>query len=181
MKIQPFYQYHLIENDHGLIVFSHGFVEYSGHYMRFIAALNSMGYSVLRYDLRGHGRSSKDIERPLDFVSDIQTILSLMPETYTPKEIIGIGFSFGTMATLLTAIEVPGLFSKLILMGSGAQVQSIFETLDPHESISIREFMTLMQAKADAGIDLLLASNHPLVLKEDSNEYLQIGMVEGNA
>ena len=45
------------ENLHGIICLVHGLGEHSGRYAHWAGLLNQAGYTVLSYDLRGHGKS----------------------------------------------------------------------------------------------------------------------------
>jgi len=46
-----------VNNPKGLVIISHGICEHSGRFLELTKYLNAAGYSVIRYDLRGHGRS----------------------------------------------------------------------------------------------------------------------------
>ncbi|MCA8995411.1 MAG: lysophospholipase [Planctomycetaceae bacterium] len=66
---------HEAENAAGTVLLTHGLGEHSGRYEHVIAALREHGLSVVRWDLRGHGRStgqrghSPNIETLLDDIS----------------------------------------------------------------------------------------------------------------
>jgi len=52
-----FQEWQTEQNQKGVICLVHGLGEHSGRYEHWSALLNQAGYSVLTYDLRGHGKS----------------------------------------------------------------------------------------------------------------------------
>lgn len=74
-----------VENPKALIVIAHGLCEHLNRYDYFTDKLNENGYSVYRYDQRGHGKSEgkkvyfKDFNEMPD---DLGQILALLQYIY---------------------------------------------------------------------------------------------------
>ena len=72
-----YYQLNACGDAKGLVGLIHGFAEHSGRYDDLVRKLAAAGFSCLRYDLRGHGRSEgkpADVERFDDYVTDHQAL-----------------------------------------------------------------------------------------------------------
>ena len=55
--MQIFSETHFIENEKARIFIVHGIAEHSKRYTHVVKFLNDSGYSVVTFDLRGHGES----------------------------------------------------------------------------------------------------------------------------
>lgn len=72
-------------------------------------------YHVISYDVRGHGKTVAPGEFTLDDLSeDLAGLLS----AYQSERPVVIGFSMGSYIALRTAERYPGLFSKIVLIGT---------------------------------------------------------------
>ena len=88
---------------------------YSKEYMNSLFDYFKGRWHVFSYDTRGHGHSDKPESFTLD--DDADDLASLI-EYYGLKSPVIIGFSMGSYITLRAAEKFPGLFSKIILIGT---------------------------------------------------------------
>ena len=96
-----FIQENLIKNEKMRVFIVHGIAEYAKRYDDFTHFLNENGYSVIRFDLRGHGRSEGKrgyVRRFEDFIEDLDHIIE---EYKGPKKNVLFGHSMGALITHL--------------------------------------------------------------------------------
>ena len=72
-------------------------------------------FHVISYDVRCHGASENTPEFTLEDCADD---LAALVEAYELDQPIVIGFSMGSYITLLTAERHPGIFSRIVLIGT---------------------------------------------------------------
>ena len=66
------------ENAKGIVIITHGVAEHSGRYDHVAQSLAQAGYTVVAYDLRGHGKSSGKrnyVNSFQDYLNDLATVL----------------------------------------------------------------------------------------------------------
>jgi len=111
----------LVKNPKAVILTVHGLCEHQGRYDYVTEKLNEVGYSVYRFDHRGHGRSKgKDV-----YYSDFNEIADDVNEAFkiveaenpsVPKFVLG--HSMGGYATTLFATKYAGRANGIILSGA---------------------------------------------------------------
>lgn len=86
-----------------LLIFSHGIGEHQGLYTEFKDKLIEANYSVLLYDIRGHGQSAslKGFKSYQVFIDDLETLVKQYRSVY--KKIYLIGHSFGAIISNMYA------------------------------------------------------------------------------
>lgn len=96
---------HKAKNNNMLVIFSHGIGEHQGLYEDFKNALVGSGISVLLYDIRGHGNSSRlePFKTYQVFVDDLARLVKEYRVAY--KQIFLIGHSFGAIISNLYASQ----------------------------------------------------------------------------
>ncbi len=116
-----------VENHKAVVTMVHGLGEHSGRYAHVAAALNNAGYTLVAFDLRGHGKSqgqrghSPSIDH---FIDDIDIFAHQVSERYpnAPRflyahslgGLLAINYCIRCKPTLLGAvISAPGLRSSL--------------------------------------------------------------------
>jgi len=90
----------LVENEKMRIFIVHGIAEHLARYDDFTAFLNKNNYSVVRFDLRGHGKSEGKrgyIKRYEDFLEDVSNVVS----NYQGERNVILGHSMGALITHL--------------------------------------------------------------------------------
>ena len=83
-------------------------------------------FHVVSYDVRGHGESDKP--EAFTFADDVEDLYQLTIVLGLDKP-IAIGFSMGSYIALRTAEDHPGIFSKLVLIGTKPGGQSSIVTI----------------------------------------------------
>lgn len=173
-------KYSTIDNPKGVIIFSHGFVEYSAHYSKLPMMFAKCGYNVMMYDVRGHGRTTAplgDLKAFEDYADDLNRIVAWLQDQDSTLPIFTMGFSLGGMITALYGVMYPYGIQGQILMGPGIIPQPQFENLT-EESISIHKFLELMNTKGDGGIRQLVAMDSPYVLSKATRTFLEESLVK---
>lgn len=114
------YKTDLIDDPKAIVLINHGFAEHLDRYDFISGRLNDGGYSVYRYDLRGHGRTRSkkgDIESFEEFAEDAQTMVNLIKEENKGKEVYMLGHSMGGFVSCLYALNYPDELAGQILSG----------------------------------------------------------------
>jgi acylglycerol lipase len=100
----------------------HGLGEHSGRYAHLAAFLNQSGYSVIAFDLRGHGKSggarghSPSFEY---FMSDIDLLLQAASDRYPGKTRFLYGHSLGGILVLNYVLRRKPRLAGVIATGPG--------------------------------------------------------------
>lgn len=117
---------YLVEKPKGIVVFSHGMVEYKERYEPFIHYLNEKGYHCVIHDHRGHGDSvhkSSDLGyfydgKPLAIVDDLKVVINYTKENISNTlPIILFSHSMGTLVARNLIKQNDQLIDTLILCG----------------------------------------------------------------
>ncbi|WP_422485292.1 alpha/beta hydrolase [Gudongella sp. DL1XJH-153] len=121
------------QNPKGVITITHGFAEHCSRYDHVSNYLIREGYSIIRYDLRGHGRNKKRgrLNRFEDYVDDLAEIVQMVSEKYPHLPQITLGHSMGGLITALYGIEHPNLVTAQILSGPTVGKLPSAEKLQP--------------------------------------------------
>jgi alpha-beta hydrolase superfamily lysophospholipase len=88
------------QDQKGIICLVHGLGEHSGRYTHWAGLLNQAGYSVLTYDLRGHGKSEGQrghIFSFNEFIEDSDLLLEEARERYPKVPLFLYGHSLGAI------------------------------------------------------------------------------------
>jgi len=126
-NLQLFLQGWEIENHHSVVYMVHGLGEHSSRYNHLASALNNAGYTLMAFDLRGHGKSqghrghSPSIDH---FLDDIDLFTDQVSKRYPDTPRFLYGHSLGGMLALNhcirnqpdllgAVISAPGLRSSL--------------------------------------------------------------------
>jgi len=96
------------EDAKGVVLITHGIAEHSGRYEHVALSLNEAGYSVVAFDLRGHGKSSGKrnyIKSFQDYLDDLDEVLTRTKNKFPDLPIFLFGHSMGGGILSLYAIE----------------------------------------------------------------------------
>lgn len=92
----------------GVVCLVHGQGEHCGRYAHVASFLNQSGYSVMAFDLRGHGKSKGKrghIKNYNEFLDDIDMIINKSKELYPDKPCFLYGHSLGGNLVLNYALR----------------------------------------------------------------------------
>lgn len=110
-----------VDDPRAVIVIVHGLCEHQGRYDYLTMRLNAQGYSVYRFDHRGHGRSEgqkiyysnfEEIAKDVDAVVERALVENPMAPLYI------IGHSMGGYASALYGTMFPGKVDGYVLSGA---------------------------------------------------------------
>ena len=109
------------ENPKAVVVVVHGLCEHCGRYGYVTSRLNDAGYSVYRFDHRGHGRSDG---KPVYYDSwdensnDIYDVVQIAKAENPGKKLYVLGHSMGGYGTACFATRFPKEADGIILSGA---------------------------------------------------------------
>ncbi len=115
------------QNQKGVICLVHGLGEHSGRYEYWSTLLNQVGYSVLIYDLRGHGKSGGSrghISSFNDYINDTDLLLKEAEDRFPGASHFLYGHSLGALIVSnyvllrkpkLAGVIITGLSTKTAL------------------------------------------------------------------
>lgn len=101
----------------GSIIITHGIAEHSGRYEEITKFLNDSGYSVIRYDVRGHGVSQGPrgkLKSYRQFIEDLHELV-IEEKKKEPKKLYLLGHSMGGLIVLMYGVtyqDVDGIISS---------------------------------------------------------------------
>ena len=110
----------MVKKPGAVIVIVHGICEHSGRYAHTVSRLNSWGYSVYRYDLRGHGRSQGDrgyVEDYQLFIDDADRVVAMAKKENAGIPIFLLGHSMGGLISAIYGIQHPDKLAGQVLSG----------------------------------------------------------------
>jgi len=100
------------------VVLLHGFASSFDHNWRrsgWVDTLNDLGCEVPEIDLPGHGPSAQLID-PMDYANVEKDLFDLLP---AERPLTGVAFSVGGEMLIRIAVDHPGTFDKIVLLGVG--------------------------------------------------------------
>ena len=175
----------IVDNPDAVIILLHGLCEHSGRYAGVTAHLNALGYSVYRYDHRGHGCSGGRRGYIEDFnlyIDDADKIVKLAREENSDAPIFMLGHSMGGFISASYGVKYPDRISGQILSGAAVILLPLFEELqdsvyasDPLVPIpnSLAELICRNSSVVKA------YEEDPLVLKEFTTKLMSEVLIRG--
>jgi acylglycerol lipase len=175
----------LVDNPKAVVIIVHGLCEHCGRYDYVVSRLNDFGYSVYRYDHRGHGRSGGEKGYLDDFqlyTDDADKIVGLVKQECPNIPRFMLGHSMGGFITAAYGVNYPRQLTGQVFSGAAVILLPLFadlESLDfdavAREPIPndlgdiISRDREVVQAYAD----------DPLVLKEFSTKLMGEVFIKG--
>ncbi|MBT4035970.1 MAG: alpha/beta hydrolase [Candidatus Marinimicrobia bacterium] len=104
----------------GVVLITHGVAEHSGRYAHVAQSLVDAGYTVVGFDLRGHGKSSGKrnyINSFQDYLNDFQEVLNRTKAHYPDLPLFLFGHSMGGEIIAMFLIE-RGTEAKGVLLSA---------------------------------------------------------------
>ena len=115
------YKENYISNPKAIIIIVHGFAEHLGRYDYLTSKLNSRGYSVFRYDARGHGLSSGKLGHMKSYnemVDDLFEVVEFVKKNNPNIKVFTLGHSMGGNITANFGIKFPNVLSGQLFSGA---------------------------------------------------------------
>jgi acylglycerol lipase len=123
----------IVENPKAVIMIVHGICEHSGRYDYVTAKFNAFGYSVYRFDNRGHGRSGGErgyIDNFNELIDDTEKVVGLMKQENPKLPVFMLGHSLGGFIAAAHAIKYPGRLSGQVLSGAASMIKPMLAGLE---------------------------------------------------
>src|SRR5690554_1786873 len=117
---------HNVNNSKGTVIITHGIALHSIYYRKMAELLNEAGFSVVLYDVRGHGKSQGkrgDIKSIYQFTSDLYELVEQTKKVYDGP-IFLLGHSMGGIITKVYATLYDN-FDGTIIMSSPTSAQRL--------------------------------------------------------
>lgn len=111
----------IVQDPRALIVISHGLCEHLNRYDYFTEKLNENGYSVYRYDQRGHGKSEGKkvyFSHYDEMPDDLDMIVDIAQNESSGKKVFLFGHSMGGETVALYGTKKPGKADGIIMSGA---------------------------------------------------------------
>ncbi len=108
----------------GVICLVHGLGEHSGRYTHWAEMLNQAGYSVLTFDLRGHGKSGGQRGHASsyeDYFKDLDLLIREARQRYPSQACFLYGHSLGAVINIAYVLERKPRLDGVILTGLATQ------------------------------------------------------------
>ncbi len=121
-----------VDNPIGVVVVVHGLCEHSGRYDYAAAQFTGWGYSVFRFDLRGHGRSGGERGYVSDyhrFLTDTADVVQYARMQYPEKPCFLLGHSMGGFIAAAYGVNYPNRLTGVIHSGAAVTVLPMIAAL----------------------------------------------------
>lgn len=171
-KTNLFYRQDFPERMKAVLVIVHGVCEHCGRYQYLAERLNEAGYGVIRFDLRGHGKSGGMrgfASSYLEYSQDVQEFVIKAKQEAPDMPVYMLGHSMGSFISAAYAILYPDEICGQILSGLPA-------TILPLPSIRLLKILPYnLLPMLRAGNDLgKVVSRDPEVVKAYINDPLNL-------
>jgi alpha-beta hydrolase superfamily lysophospholipase len=123
----------ILERPKAVMVIVHGLCEHSGRYDEVTASFNSRGFSVYRFDNRGHGKSGGDRGYVRDFnelIEDASQIVEMAKTQNQRLPLFMLGHSMGGFIAAAYDIRHPHRLTGQILSGAATAVSPLLSGLE---------------------------------------------------
>ncbi len=119
-----------MEQPKAAVLIVHGLAEHLGRYAYVVEKLNSFGYSVYRFDNRGHGKSGGEkgfLENFHDFLDDADKAVEWAKKDHPDLPLFMLGHSWAAILRPVMALNIRE--TKGNLFRSGSDRLPLFESL----------------------------------------------------
>jgi alpha-beta hydrolase superfamily lysophospholipase len=167
-----------VENPKGVVVIVHGLCEHGGRYDHVVSRLNDWGWSVYRFDLRGHGRSGGE----RGFVSDFQRypedtdlIVQKARKEIGDRPLYLLGHSMGGFIAAAYGILYPDRLQGIIHSGAAVIVLPMVADLGDfdYKAVAMNPIPNELAAQVSRDPQVVRAyQEDPLVLKEFTTQLM---------
>jgi len=134
------------------VVIVHGVNEHCGRYQYITECLNKAGYGVMRFDLRGHGKSGGErgyTGSLFDFSDDVRIFTEMTKKAAPSVPVYMLGHSMGSFISAMYAIRFPGQIEGQVLSG----IPAIVLPLPTLRLLKFLPYDTFPMIRVAAGLD----------------------------
>ena len=131
--IELYMSKNIVENPRAVVIIVHGICEHSGRYDYVAAKFNTFGYSVCRFDIRGHGRSGGDrayVNDFNEFIDDTAKIVDMVKKGNPKIPVFMLGHSMGGFIAVAYGVKYPGRLAGQVLSGGALFLQPMLAGLE---------------------------------------------------
>jgi pimeloyl-ACP methyl ester carboxylesterase len=135
-----------VADPRGVVVIVHGLCEHQGRYDYLTMRLNAQGYSVYRFDHRGHGRSkgTKVFYSAFDEIAkDIDVVVDRAIAENPESPLFIVGHSMGGYGALKCALTYPERYAGCISLSARCSVQNKLKLIE-NDPGQIREWQAIL-------------------------------------
>lgn len=181
-----YYKENFKEGMKAIIIIVHGLCEHLGRYEYVTQKFNELGYGVVRFDNRGHGKSGGErgyVKNFMDFLYDTNEVVKFCKSKHKNIPIFMLGHSMGGFIVASYGSKYKGEVTGQILSGAAVIDLPVFEELK-----NSKEFEKNPLEKAPNSLSNLICRDEkvvleyekdPLVLKETTLKLLGEVFVKG--
>ena len=183
------YKKDIIDEAKAVILINHGFAEHLGRYDYVAKEFNKSGYSVYRYDLRGHGKTKSTkghIESYEDFIEDCNEMVNLVKSENKELKVFMLGHSMGGFVTCAYGLRYPNVLEGQILSGAAVNTLPAAKGIRSNLIKGLARFAKMKMIKNIVENDICSVEqvvidykNDPLVLKEATANLFAQFLVHG--
>ena len=124
---------HPVDRPRAVIVIVHGLCEHAGRYDYVVSCLNGFGYSVYRFDNRGHGHSGGArgfVENYIQYVDDAELVVARAHQENPGLPVFMLGHSMGGFITAFYGIKYPESLTGQILSGAAVILSPLVKDME---------------------------------------------------
>lgn len=183
--VDLFMSKHILADARAVLVIVHGLCEHSGRYQHVTAEFNHFGYSVYRFDNRGHGRSGGDRGYINDFnelIDDAAKVVDRVRLENPDLPVFMLGHSLGGFIAAAYALKYPGRLSGQVLSGAALMIQpglAALEGVDVSETPRAPIINTLTDKVCRDPEVVRAYREDPLNLKEFTTRLMSESLLRG--
>ena len=159
-----FYHQEFPQKMKAVVVFVHGVNEHCGRYEYLAGRMNSAGYGVIRFDLRGHGRSGGErayASSFLQFTQDVEEFVLMAKKDAPDIPVFMLGHSMGAFISATYGIQYPDEIKGQVLSGLPATVLP----LPTIKLLKIMPYNRFPMLRANAGVADTISRDPAVVQK----------------
>ncbi|NMM63844.1 alpha/beta hydrolase [Clostridium sp. P21] len=182
-----FYTKDVVDSAKAVIIIVHGLCEHLERYDYFTKKLNDFGYTVYRFDNRGHGKSGGErgyVENFQDFFKDADKVVDMALEENKGLPLFMFGHSMGGFITAGYGMKYKDKLKGQILSGAAVIEPQAFKDLkkDDYFEKHPREKSPNALSKFICRDENVVKDydNDPLVLKETNIKLLGEAFIKGS-
>lgn len=168
--LELFFTKDVVDASRAAVLIVHGMAEHSGRYDYVKNKLNAAGYSVYRYDNRGHGKSKGTrghLDNFNDIIDDANFMVDLVARENPGHPVFMLGHSMGGFTAAAFGAKYPDKVKGLVLSAAATNSANLKQILPPEVPDPMIPIPNTLSSLISADPAVVKAyEEDPLVLKE---------------